>query len=426
PSTKLSKDSYAGRRRRTDAKTMVIADDSSIAPKQNKNSSRRVPRVVWALGLVSLLMDLSSEMILALLPVFLVSVLGAGTVALGLIEGIAESTASITKVFAGVISDRLRRRKTLAVLGYGLAAISKPLFPLASSVGWVLTARFVDRIGKGMRGAPRDALVADFTPLEVRGAAYGLRQALDTAGALLGPLAAIALMMLLADQVRKVFWIAVLPAFAAVAVLAICVKEPPKEVPSGSSRWFPRREDLRQLSGAFWFVVVFNVIFTLARFSEAFLVLRAYDAGLDFAWAPLAFVVMNLTYFVSSYPFGRLADRMNRTALLAAGLALLIVADLILALANSLPVVMLGIALWGLHMGVTQGMLSAMVADSAPIALRGSSFGVFHFSGGLSAMASSLLAGALWAWQGPAGTFLAGATFSAVALAGLLYWRKSG
>lgn len=381
-----------------------------------------IPRAIWMLGLVSLCMDVSSEMIHSLLPVFLVSVLGTGAVAVGLIEGIAEATASIIKVFSGVLSDRLGRRKPLAVLGYGLAALTKPLFPLATSAAWVLTARFVDRIGKGIRGAPRDALIADSSPPEVRGAAFGLRQSLDSVGAFLGPLAAIALMSLLADNVRMVFWIAVIPAFAAVTILILGVKEPAKhaeELPRPLPQW----RDVRLLGGPFWTVVAVGAVFSLARFSEAFLVLRAHDAGFSFAWTPLALVVMNLTYFASAYPSGWLSDRVGRIRLLATGLVVLILSDVVLAVGQHIAVIVFGIALWGLHMGLTQGLLATLVADTAPEALRGSAFGAFHFVGGVAALLASVLAGALWQWCGPSFTFVVGAMFSAVTLAGLLWWR---
>jgi MFS family permease len=386
-------------------------------------AARQIPRVIWILGLASLFTDLSSETIHSLLPVFLVSVLGTGTLALGMIEGIAEATASITKVFSGVLSDRLGRRKPLVVFGYGLAALSKPLFPLATAAGWVLAARCTDRVGKGIRGAPRDALVADLTEPNVRGAAYGLRQSLDTAGAFLGPLVAILLMSLLAGNIRAVFWIAVLPAWVAVALLAVGVEEPARHVEEVTPRTLPHWRDLQLLGGTFWAVVAVGAVFTLARFSEAFLVLRAHDAGLSLAWTPLALVVMNVTYVVSAYPAGRLSDRIDRVWLLASGFAVLIAADLMLAICQHLTMILLGVALWGLHMGLTQGLLSAMVADAAPPALRGSAFGVFHFVGGLATLLASLLAGALWAAFGPPGTFAAGAAFSAVALAGLVWWR---
>ena len=383
----------------------------------------RIPRVIWILGLASLCMDLSSEMIHSLLPVFLVSVLGTGAETLGLIEGVAEATASIAKVFSGVWSDRLGRRKPLVIFGYGLAALAKPLFPLATSASAVLVARFADRLGKGIRGAPRDALVADVTPPELRGAAFGLRQALDTLGALLGPLVAILLMAALTGNIRAVFWIAAVPAWAAVALLALGIEEPAEHADGRPPRTLPHWRDLRIFGAAFWCVVVIGAVFTLARFSEAFLVLRAHDAGLSLVWTPLALVVMNLTYVASAYPAGKLSDRIGRVGLLALGLAVLIAADFVLALGHQLTTILLGIAFWGLHLGLTQGLLAAMVADTAPADLRGSAFGLFYLVSGVATLVASLLAGALWQSAGPPITFAAGATFSALALAGLVGWR---
>lgn len=379
-----------------------------------------LPRGVWALGLVSLLMDLSSEMIHSVLPVFLVTVLGAGALSVGIIEGIAEATSSIVKLFSGTLSDRLGRRKPLALLGYGLAALTKPLFPLAGSVSMVLAARFVDRVGKGIRGAPRDALVADLTPSEQRGAAYGLRQALDTVGAVLGPLAAMALMALTSDDFRLVFWVAALPALLCVTVLWLGVREPPHvpKAPSPHPLW--SREGLAHLGPRFWALVAVAVVMTLARFSEAFLVLRAQDAGLALALIPAVMVAMNVTYALTSYPVGALSDRIGRHGLLLAGFAVLILSDVALALAEGPLMVLGGAALWGVHMGMTQGLLSALVADGAPADRRGTAFGVFNLVTGVALLAASVLAGALWSAIGPAATFLAGAGFSAAALLGLL------
>jgi MFS family permease len=367
-------------------------------------------------------MDLSSELVHSLLPVFLVSTLGLSTLTLGVVEGVAEGTALISKVFAGVLSDRFARRKPLVVLGYGLAALTKPLFPLATSGWWVLAARTVDRIGKGIRGSPRDALVADMTPAEMRGAAYGLRQSLDTAGALLGPLAAIALMSLLDDDIRTVFWIAAIPAFAAVGVLIVGVSEPERHVHAVAPRSLPRRRELGRLGNPFWIVTSIGAVVTMARFSEAFLVLRASEAGLSFTWTPLALVVMNAAYVATAYPAGRLSDRVGRLWLLVLGLAILIVADIIMAVGQSTAAVLAGVAIWGLHMGLTQGVFAAVVADTAPPDRRGTAFGVFNFISGLAALLSSLVAGALWHWQGPSATFWASAAFAGVALAGLLAW----
>ncbi|HUR89010.1 MAG TPA: MFS transporter [Ramlibacter sp.] len=384
----------------------------------------RMPAAVWMLGLVSLLMDLSSELIHSLLPVFMVTVLGTSMLAVGLIEGAAEATALIVKVFSGVLSDWFGRRKPLAVLGYGLAAVSKPLFAIANSTGLVLAARLADRIGKGIRGAPRDALIADITPKEIQGAAFGLRQSLDTVGAFLGPLLAIALMLLWADDFRAVFWVAVIPAVLCVALLAVGVREP--EIERADKRDFPiRRANMRRMGSSFWWVVAVGSVFTLARFSEAFLVLRAQQGGLAIAFAPLVLIAMNVVYSVGAYPFGRLADRMNRRALLAGGLGVLVAADVLLAMAGSGVLLWAGILLWGLHMAMTQGLLSAMVAASAPADLRGTAFGVFNLASGIAMLVASGMAGWLWDAYGPAFTFACGAAFAALALLGLLVRRHA-
>jgi len=382
----------------------------------------RIPRAIWALGFVSLLMDVSSELIHSLLPVFLVTTLGASALTLGLIEGAAEATALIVKVFSGALSDFFGRRKPLAVLGYGLGALSKPLFALAPTAGFVLAARLGDRGGKGIRGAPRDALVADLAPPSARGAAFGLRQALDTVGAFLGPLLAVVLMLLWANDVRAVFWVAVVPAVLSVALLAFGVREPARA--PGTPRVNPiRRDQLRQLGGAYWWVVGVGAVFTLARFSEAFLVLRAADGGLPMAWTPLVFVGMNLVYSLAAYPFGKLSDRVSHGRLLALGLAVLIAADVLLALGTNGIALGCGIALWGLHLGITQGLLATMIADTAPPALRGTAYGLFNLASGIAMLLASAIAGLLWDQLGGGATFAAGAVFSASALAVLLLRR---
>ncbi|MBR0676564.1 MFS transporter [Roseomonas alkaliterrae] len=363
-----------------------------------------------------MLMDISSEMIHALLPLYLVAVLGTPVLAVGIIEGIAEATAAITKVFSGALSDRLGTRKWLAAAGYGLAAVTKPVFPLATSVGALVAARFVDRIGKGIRGAPRDALVADLTPPHLRGAAFGLRQALDTVGGFLGPLIAILLMWLTAENFTAVFWFAVLPAFAAFALICLAVSDPPRPEGLRRVRAPLSRAEMARLPRAYWLVVGVAAVFTLARFSEAFLVLRAADAGLPAMLAPAVMVLMSVVYAASAYPAGVLADRMDHRRLLLIGLGVLVVADLVLALAPGLAGVAAGVALWGLHMGLTQGLLAAMVADTAPAELRGTAFGVFNLVGGVALLAASVLAGLLWDLAGPAGTFLAGAGFAFLAI----------
>ena len=356
----------------------------------SQTAAARIPAGIWVLGFVSMLMDISSEMIHSLLPVFMVSVLGASALTVGLVEGVAEATALIVKVFSGTLSDYLGRRKMLAVIGYGLGAFSKPLFAIAASAGMVFTARFLDRIGKGIRGAPRDALVADLAPAAVRGAAFGLRQSLDTVGAFIGPLLAMGLMLLWANDFRAVFWVAVVPGLLAVLLLLFGVREP--ERATSQKRVNPVHwREIRRLSNAYWWVVGVGAVFTLARFSEAFLVLRTLQGGLPIAWIPLVLVAMNAVYAVSAYPFGKLSDRMSHTKLLALGLAVLIAADLALAYGDSLGTVFLGILLWGLHLGITQGLLATMVAGSAPPDLRGTAFGFFNLLAGLAMLVASVL-----------------------------------
>lgn len=385
-----------------------------------RHSLRAIPGGIWALGLVSLFMDMSSELIHSLLPVFMVSVLGASVLAVGLIEGVAEASAAIAKVFSGFLSDYFGKRKFLTGLGYGVAALTKPLFALAPTVGWVFTARFADRIGKGIRGAPRDALIGDIAPAHLRGACYGLRQSLDTVGAVLGPLAAIALMAILANDFRLVFWIAALPAMAAVAILIVGVREPEHRGPAGHARAPVAIADLAKLGRAYWWIVAIGTVLTLARFSEAFLVLRAEAAGLELALVPLVMVIMSAVYALSAYPAGRLSDLVERRIVLAAGFLVLIAADIILGLATAVWQVMAGVALWGLHMGLTQGLLATLVADTAPAALRGSAFGLFNLITGLALLAASVIAGWLWQHFGAPVIFFTGAGFTALALVGLI------
>ena len=390
-----------------------------------------LPRGVWLLGFVSLLMDVSSEMIHSLLPLYLTVGLGASAFAVGLIEGVAEAAALVVKVFSGALSDRLRQRKWITAAGYGLAAFSKPLFAIAQGPWLVFGARFLDRIGKGIRGAPRDALIADITPASIRGAAYGLRQSLDTVGAFVGPLIAMALMLAWNDDFRAVFWVAVIPAILSFLLIMFPVKEPEKETgdrplvpaskaagasqPRGTSGLSP--VPWRRLGAAFWFVTAAGAALTLARFSEAFLILRAENVGVAIAYTPLVLVAMNVVYALVAFPAGRLADRMSRAKLLAIGIAFLIAGDIALALAGGVAMLGIGVVLWGLHMGLTQGLLAAMVAESAPPDLRGTAFGIFNLASGVALLAASAIAGALWHYIGPATTFWAGAALAAAALA---------
>jgi len=384
---------------------------------------RAIPKGVWALGFVSLFMDISSEMIHALLPVYMVAILGMSAFAVGLIEGIAEATAAITKVFSGALSDWLGKRKLLVALGYGMAALTKPVFPLAPSLGWLVTARFVDRVGKGIRGAPRDALIADISPKEIRGASFGLRQSLDTVGAFLGPALALGLMWWTADHYATVFWIAVIPAFCSVAIILFVVKEPP-HADQGRARVPLRASELVRLPVIYWLVVAVSAVFTLARFSEAFLILDAQQMGLPVMFVPIVLIVMNIAYGFSAYPVGVMADRVDRITLLMVGLALLVLADLSLAFLPGLAGLGIGVLLWGLHMGFTQGLLATLVADAAPAELRGTAFGIFNLVAGVALLAASVLAGALWDWGGHQMTFLAGATFASLAGLSLLPLKR--
>jgi MFS family permease len=377
---------------------------------------RDVPATVWTLGFVSLLMDVSSELTHSLLPVFLTTVVGASTVAVGLIEGIAEATAAIAKVFSGALSDRIGKRKLLVGLGYGLAAITKPMFPLASTAWEVLAARFVDRIGKGIRDAPRDALIADITPSAIRGASYGIRQALDTVGGFAGPLLAVALMALYANNFRAVFWWALLPAALAVLLIVVGVREPDGTKATTTRGWPIQKQELQRMPPAFWVVIAIGVVFALARFSEAFLVLKAQAEGLALALIPLVFVWMNLVYALAATPAGILSDRIGRVNVLLCGLGALVVADLALAFIPGLGGVIIGVGFWGLYLGFSQGLLSALVADTAPEDLRGTAFGLFNLATGGALLIASVLAGWLWYDFGPTATFFAGAVFSGLAM----------
>lgn len=383
-------------------------------------SLARLPTSIWALGFVSLFMDISSEAVHALLPAFLVTVLGASTVTVGIIEGIGEATAAISKLFSGWLSDRLGKRKALTVIGYGLGALSKPLFAIAPTASWVLFARFSDRVGKGVRGAPRDALVGDLAPPGLRGAAYGLRQSLDTVGAFAGPLLAMGLMALFASDFRLVFWLAVIPGLIAVAILVFGVRESEPKVTAGDTSAPIRFKDLGALGSLFWGVVAVGAVLTLARFSEAFLILRAMDTGLPVALVPAVLIVMNIVYALSAYPMGALSDKADKRVILAGGFVILIIADIVLALAPNFWIVLLGVGLWGLHMGMTQGLLAALVAETSPVAFRGSAFGIFHLVTGIALLAASLIAGVLWDWIGPPATFIAGGAFTAISLVGFV------
>jgi MFS family permease len=386
-----------------------------ISPMASDRTTQHLPTGIWILGFVSLFMDISSEMIHSILPLFMVTVLGTSTIAVGIVEGLAESLALMVKVFSGSLSDYLGKRKALAVFGYSLGAMTKPLFAIAAGFDMILTARLLDRIGKGVRGAPRDALVADIAPCHLRGTAFGLRQTLDTIGAFLGPLLAACLMWLWADDFRAVFWVAVIPGILSVVLLSFGIQEPTTRQERGTVnpiRW----ENLARLGPAYWWVVGIGAVFTLARFSEAFLVLRAQQGGIPLALTPLIMVAMNLVYAGAAFPFGKLSDRVSHTKLLIIGLVVLIGADLVLAMQDHWGGILFGVCLWGLHMGITQGLLATMVADTAPADLRGTAFGLFNLAGGLAVLIASVLAGLLWDHIGASATFYAGAVFCGLAI----------
>lgn len=385
---------------------------------------RALPAGIWALGFVSMFMDISSELIHSLLPVFMSTVLGASMTTIGIIEGVGEASAAIIKIFSGAISDYFGKRKLLAVLGYGLAAVTKPIFPLASTINWVFAARFVDRLGKGIRGAPRDALVAEIAPCELRGAAYGLRQSLDSVGAFIGPLIAVAFMAWLENDIRTVLWIAVVPAFIAVALLIFGVREPEREKVSSETRNSLTLNDAKRLPLRYWLIVLLGAIFSMARFSEAFLVLRAQDVGLALGYIPFVLIVMNVVYTATAYPAGAAADRISQRMLLIIGLAMLVAADFLLAIAGSPLTAFIGAAFWGLHMGLTQGLFTKLVADTAPAELRGTAFGIFNLVGGFALLFASVVAGALWSAFGAPATFLTGGAFAVLALLGMLAYRR--
>lgn len=393
------------------------------SPITSDSAKYRLPGGIVVLGFVSMLMDISSELVHSLLPVFMASVLGASMMTIGLIEGVAEATAAITKVFSGAISDFVRKRKLLVVIGYGLGALTKPFFPLANAVGWVFAARFVDRVGKGIRGAPRDALIADMVPPKLRGAAYGLRQSMDSVGSFVGPILAVGFMALFAGDIKLVLWVAVIPAILAVVLLVVGVNEPERDRPHVMPRNLFTRYSLSQLSSEYWAVVILGGLFTLSRFSEAFLILRAQSLGLALTLVPVIMIVMNIVYSVFAYPAGILADRVRPGSLLVSGLVVLIIADLMLADAVAPAEAFAGAAIWGLHMALTQGLFAKLVADAAPDHLRGTAFGMFNLVSGIALLLASVIAGGLWSLFGPAITFLAGAGFAGLALVGLVIYR---
>lgn len=366
--------------------------------------SPRVPALVWVLGRVSLLTDISSEMILAVLPVYLGTVMGVSMATIGLIEGIAEATAAVMRVFAGAIGDRLGRYKAIVVFGYGLSALSKIVFPFAGSPAPIFAARIIDRVGKGLRTSPRDAMIARATHPSILGRAFGIRQSLDTLGAVFGPLLAIVILGVTHNDFQLLFWIAVAPGVLAVIVLTRAAEEP-----NGGATPLQRipltRADLARLGFAFWWIAAGAAFLTFGRGAKAFLVLRTEDVGVPLWLVPIAFVIMNTVYAATAYPVGGLSDRIDRRRLLAAGIVVLILSDVVLAMASGPWVGLLGVVLWGLHFGMTQGVLATLVVDSAPEPLRGTAFGAFSLLSGFALVASGALGGMVWDAWGPSTLF---------------------
>lgn len=374
----------------------------------------RIPRTVWVLGFVSLLMDISSEMIHALLPLFMAGTLGASAIWIGLVEGIGEGTALIAKVFSGVVADRFGHKKRLVFAGYFLGVISKPVFALAGSMPVVLAARFFDRIGKGLRGAPRDAIVADVTDESIRGAAYGLRQSLDAAGAFVGPLLATLLLLLWTEELRSIFWIALIPGAACLALILFGVED--NVTPTVNTKHIAWKDLKIVMTPAFVQLVILGTLFSLARFSNAFIVLRAADIGIEHAWIPMTVVLMNIAFSLSSYPFGKLADKLNPMKLLALGMVLLALANLLFAYAANYRILATGIVLFGMHLGATQGIFSTIISEIAPSEVRATAFGIFNFFSGLALLASGLVAGSLWEYMGAQYCFGGGVVFALITL----------
>lgn len=396
-----------------------------MAEPTSLRSGKPIPTTVWSLGFVSLFMDLSSELIHSVLPLFLVGTLGAGALAVGLIEGVAEATSQIVKVFSGAVSDYFGRRKAMLLAGYGLAAATKPLFPLAGTADLVMLARVLDRVGKGIRGAPRDALIADVTPPEMRGASYGLRQAMDTIGALLGPALAVVLLVGMHLELRTTMWFAVIPAVLCVLVIVALVREPTHIQPERRVRSPIHPAELRRFTPAYWWVVGVGLVLSLARFSEAFLILRGQQCGLALGWTPIVMVVMSATYAASAYPAGRWSDHVPRATMLAISLLPLLGAEAALAAGAHIGVLMVGVALWGIHLGFSQGVVSALVADVTPRELRGTAFGVFNLTSGLALLAANAVAGWIWQRHGAAATFTVGAIVAAIAFVGVVAGRHT-
>lgn len=382
----------------------------------NINDTIRIPSTIWMLGLTSLFMDVSTEIVHSVMPIYLVTVLGASPMLVGAIDGVAEATASIMKVFSGALSDWVGRRKPLAIAGYGMAAITRPILPFASTVTEIFALRILDRIGKGVRVAPRDALVADHVRPEILGAAYGLRQGLDTIGALVGPIIAAIVLASSNNDFQWVFWVSCIPAALCVLIISLGVSEAARPADRPRPAFPLRPSQVRRLRGVFWGSMAIIMLLLIPRFSEGFLLLKAQQSGISVTWVPLLLAAVNLVAAPVSFPAGRLSDRIGRRHLVMSGFAVLVAAQLVLTVTDGPIGVLVGALFWGLHLGMTQGVLAAMIVDHAPADLRGTAFGVFHVASGLAVLVGSFGAGWIWDQLGSTTMF---ATAAAIGVAGL-------
>jgi MFS family permease len=377
----------------------------------------RLGRNVLALAAVSLLTDVASDMTYPLLPLFLATTLGASATAVGAIEGAAESTAALLKLASGWLSDRVSRRKPLVLAGYGIASLIRPLIGLAQSVTQVLGIRVTDRIGKGIRTAPRDALVADSVDPAIRGRAFGFHRAADHAGAVIGPLLAFALLRWGGLEVRQIFLLTAIPGALAVLALLVGVREVPREMPEAS-----RKLDLRApLGRRFWSFLAVLLVFTLGNSTDAFLLLRARDLGIDAALIPILWALLHVVKSLSSTPGGALSDRIGRKPLLVAGWILYAAVYFALARADAAWQAWALFAVYGIYFGLTEGVEKALVADLVPEDRRGAAFGWYNLALGIAALPASLIFGTIWDRAGAPAAFGFGAAMALAAAIGIAF-----
>jgi len=381
-----------------------------------------VERNVFILGVVSFFTDISSEAVYPLVPIFLTKSLGAPLAVVGAIEGVAEGTASIVRWLSGWLSDRLGRRKSFVVLGYGMAAVAKPLLALAFHWPVVLFARFVDRFGKGVRTAPRDALVAQWTERGERGRAFGFHRAVDTAGAVLGPLGALALLAVLGENFRLIFLLAFIPAVLGMVLLRLVAERTPRPEPSAAVE--PKGGG--GLGAAYYGFFAVSLVFALGNSSDAFLILRSRNLGLGVSEAVLAYVAYNTSYSLLAMPAGIVSDRLGRRNVIGLGFAVFAAVYLGFAAIDAGAYVWLLFPVYGVYMALTEGVGRALVADLVPSERRGSALGLYQGGVGLMALLSSIMAGLLWDHVGPSAPFFLGGSTAALALVLLLILLPRG